>query len=88
MRFTREEPQQFMNDRSQMQFFRREQGKAFLQIEAHLMPKYAHRTGSRSILANFSMGQNMIEQIQILLHAVTSVGVGVTGGSVLHTLYM
>ena len=68
-----------------MQLLRREKREAFLQIEPHLMAKDTDRTGSRPIFANLSMGQDMIEQIQILLHAVTSVDVGVTGGSVLHT---
>ena len=70
-----------------MQLLRREEREALLQIEPHLMTKDAHRTGPCPILANFPMSQDMIEQIQILSHAVTSVAVGVTGGSVLH-IYM
>src|SRR5262249_37555951 len=37
---TGEKPQQFMDDRFQMQFLRGHQRKAVAEIEAHLMPEY------------------------------------------------
>ena len=50
------------------------------------MPKNAHRTRARSVLPGLAMGEHMIEQVQVLLHALTSVVVGVTGRSAVHTL--
>ena len=57
-----------MNDRSQMQFFRRQRRKALLEIKSHLMTKYANCAGSRTVRFFCTVIENVLEKIEILPH--------------------
>src|SRR5690606_16793226 len=66
---TPQEPQQFMDDRPQMQLFRRQDRKAGCEVKAHLVAENGARTGAGAVAAVAAMVHHMGEEIEILLHA-------------------
>lgn len=51
-----------------MQFFRGQEREAFGQIKAHLTPEYTNRTGAGAVAAFYAIVENVLKQIEILLH--------------------
>src|SRR5690606_2271177 len=49
VRVAGQEPQQLVNDRAQMQLLRRQQRKAFAEVEAHLMTEHAERSRAGAV---------------------------------------
>jgi hypothetical protein len=77
-----------MNDGTQMKFLGCEQWKAIGQIETHLVAKNAHRSRSCPIRSDFSMGQHLVQQVEIGLHGVHLREVAVTVPTVPHTRWL
>ncbi|MPM91875.1 hypothetical protein SDC9_139009 [bioreactor metagenome] len=67
-----EEPEQFSEDSAGEDLLRGEQRKAGLQIEAHLIAEDAARPCSGPIGLVDAVIENMLQQIKILLHDVSS----------------
>ena len=68
IRFAFEKPEQFMNDRTQVQLFRRDQWKPIPQIEPFLRPENRIRPRTRAIGFRFSFLENETKEPLILLH--------------------
>ena len=56
-----DEPQQLGDDRPGMQLLRRQQRKALVQVEAHLIAKGAERSSASPVALLHTMGKHMIE---------------------------
>src|SRR5690606_21829216 len=67
-----QEPQQFVDDRPQVQLLRRQDGEAFLEIEAHLVAEHGTRAGSGTIPPVRAVFHHVREEIEILLHAAAA----------------
>ena len=63
-----QEPQQFVDDRFQMQLLRRDQREALLKIEAHLMAENRHRPGAGPILLLGPRFEDMAHEVEVLAH--------------------
>src|SRR5688500_9951509 len=63
-----QKPQQFENDGLQMAFLRGYQGKAFGQVEAHLMAEYGKRAGAGAIGFSASVLQHVPHEFEVLAH--------------------
>src|SRR5262245_25859362 len=66
VRVASQKPQQLINDRFQMQLFRRHQRKPLRQVKPHLISKNTARSGARAIAFGRSAIQNVLEQFEIL----------------------
>src|SRR6266576_3452015 len=66
---TAKEPQQFVDDRAQMQLLRREQREIILQGKARLRAEDGIRAGTRAVGLELSVLQNVSQQLKILDHA-------------------
>src|SRR6185312_2688052 len=69
-----QEPDQLMHDRLQVQLLRRDQRKAFIEVEAHLPAEHAACTGASAIRLDRSMLQYVTEEIEVLAHGGSFVG--------------
>ena len=65
-----EEPEQFMDDRLEMQFLRRQDRKAIGQIETHLVTEDRPRTGAGAVAAVRAGLHHKTQEIEILFHRV------------------
>ena len=76
-----------MNNRTQMQLFRRHQREPCIQIETHLGTKYRSCAGAGAVGFFRAVLHDMLEQIEINLHyflpSVTCIGTGCNTGDVL-----
>src|SRR5690606_24755303 len=63
-----QEPQEFINDRLQMQLFGCAQRKSFTQIKPHLMAEDADRPRTRPVRLLDAIVKNMLKEIEVLLH--------------------
>ena len=63
-----EEPQEFVDDRLQMEFFGSEKGESLFEVETHLMTK--DRDGARAgpVALFDAFCDNPVEQVDVLLH--------------------
>lgn len=68
VRVALQEPQQFVNNRAQVQFFCREQRKPFAQVEAHLVTERTGRSGSGAVAFGGAVGLDVTEQVEVSLH--------------------
>ena len=83
VRLTSQKPKQLVNDRFDVQLFRRQERKsraARPQIEARLRTKDRQRSGAGAIIARLTFFQNEPEKIVILPHAL-NVEAGVSPAS-------
>jgi len=65
---TLQEPEQFVDDRLQVQPFRGDDRKAVGEVESHLMPEDRTRARARAIAAVAASLQNVTEEVVILVH--------------------
>lgn len=65
-----QEPQQLMNNRTQVQLFGRQRRKPRSEVETHLIAERTDRTGTRAVAFHGAAGLDMAEQVEILLHVV------------------
>ncbi len=86
VRISGQEPQQFVDDRPQMQLLRRHQRKTLGQIEPHLVPEQAQRAGPGAILLDHAAFQDRPQQLLVLSHECSSTGTsqGILGCSIDH----
>src|SRR5579859_2559859 len=63
-----QEPQQFMDDRLQVNLLRGQQRETGLQVEAQLRAEYTERAGAGAVLLAVSALQNVPHQIEVLTH--------------------
>ncbi len=68
IRFSAQKPEQLVNDRPQVELLGREQRKALAQIEPHLVAKHAARAGARAVAFDDAVIENVLQQVEILLH--------------------
>ncbi len=66
-------PKQFVYDRLKMKLFCSKQREAFWKIETHLGAKYAASACARPVWLIITMFQNIIEEVEILLHKLFSI---------------
>jgi hypothetical protein len=64
-----QEPQQFVDDRPQVQLLGGQQRKTSLEVETHLPAEHRTCAGSGSICLAVAMFQDMAHQFEVLLHA-------------------
>lgn len=63
-----QEPDQFMNDRFQVQLLGGDQREAFLQIEAHLVAEYRTGAGAGAVGFFGAMLLDMAHEVEVLAH--------------------
>src|SRR5262249_19286109 len=63
-----EKPEQFVDDRLQVQLLRREHRKAFAQIEAHLMAENGNRADAAAVALFHPIRKDVLHQFEILTH--------------------
>ena len=63
-----QEPEQFVDDRFQVQLLGCEGRESLGEIEAHLPAKYRSRAGSGAVGLVLAVFQNVVHQVEILLH--------------------
>src|SRR5687767_783706 len=68
-----QEPQQFVDDRLQVELLGRRERKAMGEIKAHLMAEYGNRAGAGAIAFLDAVRQHMFHQFKILSHRSASV---------------
>ena len=68
VRITPEEPQELVDNGTQMQFLGGYQWEARRQVEAHLITKHAERAGPGAILLAHPVIAHVAHQVEILLH--------------------
>src|SRR5579859_3301274 len=68
--FALQEPQQFMDDRLQVNLLGGQQREARLQVKAQLRAEYAERAGAGAVLLAVAVLQNMPHQIEVLAHRI------------------
>jgi hypothetical protein len=64
-----QEPEQFMDNRAQMELLGCDHGKARPQIKPRLRPENADRPRAGAVGARLAMLQHMFEQTVVFLHA-------------------
>ena len=68
IRIALQEPQEFVDDRLQMQFFCCEERESLLQVESHLIAKYRDGASAGAVSFLYSFFQDAVEQVKILFH--------------------
>src|SRR5262245_10731243 len=68
LRITGQKPQQLMNNRFQVQLLGRDQGKAFIEREPHLMSEHRQRTRARAVAFFDPAAEDKFHQVEILAH--------------------
>ena len=68
-----EEPDQFMDDRPQVQLFRGHQREPVLQVEAHLVAEHGTGAGAGAVGLDRAMVQHMAHQVVVLAHRCGSI---------------
>ena len=63
-----EEPEQFVDDRLEMQFLGREQRKTLGEIEPHLMAEHGQRPGAGTVVLLDAVSENPLHQVLVLAH--------------------
>ena len=65
-----QEPEQFDQDRAQMQLLGGEQREALGEVEAHLVAEHGERAGAGPVLLRDALVEDPAEEVEIGLHAV------------------
>src|ERR1700720_1328785 len=68
VRFAAQEPQQLVDDGSQMQFLGRQQRKSGAQIASDLISEDAQRAGAGAIRFRFAVVEDVSDEREVLLH--------------------
>src|SRR5207249_2182211 len=68
IRLAAQEPQQLVEDGAKMHLLRRQQRESGAEIESHLVAEYAERAGACAIRFLRAMIENVLNEIQVLLH--------------------
>src|SRR5690606_26943733 len=78
-----QEPQQFVDDRAQVQLLGGDQREALAQVEAHLPAEHAAGAGAGAVRLVGAVLQHVGQQFQVLLHALppSAVGAGRSTGA-------
>jgi len=63
-----EEPEELVNDRAKVQFFRGNEWEALAQVKAFLSAKNGIRSCARAVGFDFSLLENELQKAVILLH--------------------
>ena len=58
-----EEPQEFMDDRLEMQLLGSEAGETLLKVETHLVAKHADGAGAGAVALLYTFGEDTVEQV-------------------------
>jgi hypothetical protein len=66
-----QEPQQLVADRFEMHLLRGEQRESPREVNPHLMSKHRQRAGAGPVLLHDAVGENTLQQVEILAHVVT-----------------
>ncbi|BCI71056.1 hypothetical protein SPKIRA_18860 [Sphingomonas paucimobilis] len=66
-----QEPEQFDDDRAQMQLLGGQDGKTLGQIEAHLVAEDRQRAGAGAVHLLHTLGQHPVHEVEILAHGRT-----------------
>ncbi len=69
-----QEPEQFIDDRLEMQLLCRQQREAVPEIEPHLMAENRKRSGSRAVPLFDPVGKDMFQQFLIFAHLASACG--------------
>ena len=65
---TIEEPEEFVDDRFEMDFFCRHERKTVGKVEAHLVAEYGTCAGTGAVVFIHSVFENVVQKIEILTH--------------------
>ncbi len=71
----REEPQQLVDNRLEVQLLGRDQREALRQIEPHLVAEYGQRAGAGAVVLLRTVGEYPLHQLVILVHSA-DIGLG------------
>ena len=71
-----QEPQKFVNNRFEVQFFGGDQGEALAEVEAHLIAEDAASAGAGAVAFIHTMVEDMLKEVEILFHIIAE-GLGV-----------
>ena len=71
-----DEPEQFVDDRFEMQLLGRDHRKAVRQIEAHLMAEHRQRAGAGAVALLGAVGEDAFHQLVVLAHGAAFDRVG------------
>ena len=63
-----EKPQQFVDNRLEMQFLGGEQRESLFEIESHLMAEHGERARARAVALRGALVEYASEQVEILFH--------------------
>jgi translation elongation factor EF-Tu-like GTPase len=63
-----EEPEQLVDDRSQVQLLGGGEREAVREVEAHLMTEHRQRAGAGAIVLLRAVGENPFQQVMVLAH--------------------
>jgi hypothetical protein len=63
-----QEPEKLIDDGTQMQLLGRHQRKPGIEIEAHLIAKYAQRSGAGTIALGRAVLADVAQEIEVLPH--------------------
>ena len=65
---TFDKPQQFVYNRAQMDFLRRQKGKSLREVKSHLIAENGLCAGPRPVGLDMSVIHDMLQKLQILFH--------------------
>ena len=68
VRVATQEPQQFIDDRADMDLFRRHQGEALREVEPHLASEQTPRANAGTVIPVDAVVEDFVEQLQIRTH--------------------
>ena len=68
VRVAAQEPQEFDDDRAQVQLLRRQQGEAVTEIEAHLRTEIGKRAGAGAVLLLNALVEDPLHEVEVLAH--------------------
>src|SRR5581483_8556671 len=63
-----QKPEQFVDDRLEVQLLGGEERKAFAEIETHLMAEHRQRAGAGAVALLHPVAEDVVHQIEILAH--------------------
>ena len=69
-----QEPQELVDDAAQVQLLGRQDGKTLRQVETHLVAEQAEGTGSGPIGTLLPLVEELLQQVEILLHLILLTG--------------
>ena len=65
-----QEPQQFVDNRLEVQFLGCQQRKSVCHVKSHLVAEYALSAGSGAVGLGSTLGEDTVKKFQVLLHCL------------------